>query len=134
MRTIHASFLLIVSLLAASLPAGCATSGHVAPRPARINHVVFVKLVDPADAPALIADCDATIRAMPMVKSYWAGMHIDTGRATVDADYDVGAYMGFDSTEDYTAYVVDPRHVDLVARWRDRMQWLRVYDVLDDTP
>lgn len=133
MRFTYTAPLLLIALIG-TLLTGCVSAGHAAPRPARINHVVFIKLVDPADAPALIADCDATIRAMPMVRSYWAGTHIDTGRASVDADYHVGAYMGFDSTEDYAAYVIDPRHVDLVARWRDRMQWLRVYDVFDETP
>jgi hypothetical protein len=124
---------LMAAVVLVTLP-GCATQPRAASRPARINHVVFVKLHDPADAPELISDCDAMLRTLPMVRRYYAGSHIYTGRATVESDYDVGAYFGFDTADDYAAYVVHPTHVELVTRWRSRFQWMRVYDVLDETP
>lgn len=132
--TITRSCVMTLAIVICSWLAGCADHQHVAPRPARINHVVFFKLHDPAQTQALIDDCDALLRTMPMVRAYWAGVHIDTGRATVDGDYHVGAYVGFDSVEDYAAYLAHPNHDELVTRWRPQLQWLRVYDVLDETP
>lgn len=112
----------------------CAAGSHAAPKTAVINHVVFFKLVDPGDASALIADCDALLRPMPMVRTYWAGTHFDMGRTNVESGYDVGAYVGFDSAEDYEAYLVHPSHVEIVSKWRQKLQWYRVYDVIDDRP
>jgi len=115
-------------------PGGCAATTRSAERPARINHVVFAKLKEPAHADELIADSDRMLRTIPTVRRYFCGTHLDTGRASVLSDYDVAAYMGFDTEEDYRAYVEHPAHVELVERWRPRLEWLRVYDVLDETP
>ena len=104
------------------------------PRPATINHVVFFKLQNPADADELITDCDRMLATIPGVVSYYAGKHIDTGRLTVNADYDVGLYIGFENEADYSAYVVHPNHVEGVNKWKPRWEWIRVHDVLDDTP
>lgn len=115
---------------------GCAhRSGELssAPRPALVNHVVFISLNDPADAPALIADCDARLATVPFASSYYAGQHVDTGRDTVINDYDVGIFIGFDSLEDYAAYVEHPQHVALVSDWRPKIKALIVRDVLDET-
>jgi len=105
-----------------------------APRPAIISHVVFVELVDPADTPAVIADCDAMLSTIPGVVSYAAGPPLDTGRDTVLADYHVGLYIGFDTEADYTHYVNHPDHTGLVAKWKPRITALRVYDYQDVTP
>lgn len=113
---------------------GCAATSPSAPRPARISHVVLVKLTDPADAPALLADSDAMLAGIPGVTAYAAGTHLETGRATVDADYSVGLYIGFESEAAYAGYVDHPAHVAYVAKWRPRLEWLRIYDVLDETP
>lgn len=110
---------------------GCAGG---APRPAMISHVVFVELADPADAPAVIADCDAKLSTIPGVVSYAAGPPLDTGRASVLADYHVGIYIGFDSEEDYAHYVDHPDHIGLVAKWKPRITALRVHDFVDVSP
>ncbi len=122
-----------VALVAAGgvLLGGC-VSGP--PRPAVINHLAFFKLKDPADAPALIADCDTLLRPIPGVTSYYAGPPIDVGRTSVDGDYDVGFFVGFDTVDDYLAYVEHPDHVRVVQRWGPRLEWLRTHDVLDETP
>lgn len=126
------SALMIAFVLAAT---GCAATGRTASRPALINHVVFIKLKDPADAPQAIADCDSRLGNLPMVQSYFCGPHLDTGRGDkVDSDYDVGLYLGFRSEADYTAYVEHPNHVELVTKWQPRWQWIRIEDVLDSTP
>ncbi len=133
-RTLR-SAILALALLAPSLAStGCASTNRAPERPARIGHIVFLKLVKPADTPALIADCDADLARIPGVIAYSSGRHIDTGRPTVIADYDVGLYIGFQSEQDYEHYVTDPLHTNLVERWRPRLQWIRVYDVLDEAP
>jgi hypothetical protein len=119
--------------LAAAALGGCATS-QIAERPARINHIVFVKLQNPSDAVALIADCDTALCNIPGVTRYACGPHLETGRPTVINDYDVGIYIGFESEAAYSAYVDNPSHQGLVQAWAPKAQWLHVYDVVDETP
>lgn len=121
-------------VLAASLLGACAAGCMGPPRPARINHLAFFKLKDPADAEALIRDCDEKLAAIPGIVSYYAGRHLDVGRTTVDGDYDVGFYVGFMTRDDYDVYVDHPYHKEVVAKWRPKLEWLRVHDVLDETP
>ena len=117
----------------ADAPTSRADARASAPRPALISHVVFFKLQDPSGAPALIDACDTMLSEIPGVVSYAAGRHIDTGRPTVDGDYDVGLYIGFDTEDAYAAYVDHPQHVELVNEWKPRLAWLRVYDIHDPT-
>jgi len=123
-------------VLAASVLAGLAAcaSTHPARPPAAISHIVLIELADPRLAGELIEDSHASLATIPSVTSFAAGRHIDTGRDTVLADYDVGLYVGFDSEADYAAYVEHPKHVRLVERWKPRIDAMRVYDVLDETP
>jgi hypothetical protein len=122
----------------AALLTGCTTPPPAAPpgptRPARINHIVFFKLNDPADADEFIADCDAKLADIPGVVSYYAGRHLERGRTNVEGDYDVGLYLGFMSEADYDDYIAHTYHIAIVVKWKDRLEWLRVHDVLDDTP
>jgi len=119
-----------IALAAAALPAGCASTP---PRPARINHVVFFTLANPADADALIRECDERLATIPGITSYYCGPPLDTGRETVLADYDVGFYVGFDSLDDYENYIEHPQHQAMVADWRPRLESLHVRDVVDET-
>jgi hypothetical protein len=116
--------------------AGCASRQGASgpPTPARISHIVLVSLNDPVDADALIADSDRRLATIPSVVSYAAGRHIDTGRANVAADYDVGLYIGFDSVEGYSQYVDHPDHVNFVSDWMPRIRSLVIRDVLDEVP
>lgn len=120
--------LIVLPLL---LLTACASTPH---RPARINHVAYFVLQNPDDAAALIADCDDMVAQIPGITSYYCGTPLDTGRETVDGNYDVGFYVGFDTEDDLAAYVVHPAHVALVETWRPRLASLRVHDVLDETP
>ena len=127
----------LVSPLLIALLVSCARRQSVpsAPmRPAVINHVVFFKLQDPADADVLLADCESMLGQIPGVVALYAGRHIETGRPTVDSNYDVGIYVGFMDEAAYAGYVEHPSHLELVKKWQPRLQWLRVYDVLDETP
>jgi len=112
--------------------AGCAGSGGRSP--GAISHPVFAKLKNPADARELIADCDAKIGPLPMIASYTCGVPLDLGRVEVDADYDVGMVVSFATVEDYRAYIAHPDHVWVVTKWKDRLQWLRIYDIKDERP
>jgi len=115
--------------------AGCQAPAKSPPSPARISHLVFIKLQNPADAEELIRDCDTLLAPIPGLETYACGRHFETGRgASVDSDYDVGLYLGFDSEGDYTRYVEHPNHVAGVNKWRPRWQWIRVVDFLDETP
>lgn len=121
--------LLIVSALVACGPRAVSPA-----RPALINHLVFVKLQEPADGASLIADCDAMLAGIPGVVSYHCGTHGDFGRAGIDADYDVALCLGFDTAEAYAGYLPHPDHVDLVDKWKSRWEWIRIHDVVDETP
>ncbi|MFB3431954.1 MAG: Dabb family protein [Phycisphaerales bacterium] len=114
---------------------GCASNsaGTLPPRPALINHPVFFTLKDPSQADELIADCNQRLARIPGIVSYYCGRHFETGRDTVDGNYTVGLFVGFDSAEDYEAYVVHPEHVALVQKWRPRADALRVHDILDES-
>ncbi|MEM7227490.1 MAG: Dabb family protein [Planctomycetota bacterium] len=123
------------------LPFGCTTIDVTSQRttiqvdrPARINHPVFVKLIDAADRDAFIRDCDRLLPSIPGVVSYYCGVHFDAGRDSVIKDYDVGLYVGFETAEAYAMYVDHPQHVELVTSWRSRLEWLKVYDVIDVDP
>ncbi|MCL4211163.1 MAG: Dabb family protein [Phycisphaeraceae bacterium] len=129
--------LLVMMMIASGCASGSrpgASSGVVgpAPLPARISHVVFITLHDPARTEQLIADCDRLLPTIPGVTSYACGRHIDTGRASVDASYHVGLYIGFDSTEGYAVYVDHPQHVELVTKWRPEIASMLVRDWWDD--
>jgi hypothetical protein len=125
--------LLPLLLLSTILFTGCNATPAQPSRPALINHVVFFKLQDPADTDELLADCDRLLATIPGVVSYWAGRHHDVGRGHIFSDYDVGMYVGFDSDEDYAVYVDHPNHIEAVEKWRPRWEWIRVYDVLDES-
>lgn len=112
----------------------CCGIAGAPPRPARINHLAFFKLKDAAGASELIADCDAQLSVIPGVRSYYCGTHLDVGRGNVDGDYDVGFYVGFENEDDYRSYVNHPNHIALVEKWKPRWEWIRVHDVLDETP
>lgn len=125
---------LVVALACASVP-GCASTETGPPvRPALISHPVFIQLHDPDDADELIDDCDRWISAIPTIASYACGPPFDSGRDTVDANYDVGLIVGFDSPEGYAAYVEHPNHVRLLEKWRPRVRSLLIRDVIDPTP
>ena len=106
-----------------------------APQPAPINHVVFAKLKVPAQREALIIDCNTMLAVIPGAASYYCGTPLDTRRgASVDGNYDVGLYHGFHTVEALNGYVVHPNHVALVEKWKPQLEWLRVHDVIDETP
>jgi len=110
-------------LLALLFLVGCATT------PPTINHVVFVELNDPSQVDLLIADSDERLASIPVVKEYFCGTHVPSGRDTVKTDYDVGIYLAFDSLEDYETYVNHPNHVGFVTDWKPKLKSLRVYDI-----
>ena len=100
-------------------------------RPAKINHIVFFGLENSNDREELIQDCDTKLATITGVASYWCGEHGDFGRPNVDGSYDVGFYVGFNSDKDYENYIKDPKHVEVVQKWKPRCEWIRIHDVVD---
>ncbi len=109
---------------------GCAQR---APRPAKINHVVFIKLQDPSETETLIRDCDERLGRIPSVHLYSCGTHYDIGRDGINSDYDVGLYVGFNTEEEYRFYLDHPDHVGIVTDWRPKFEWIQIYDIGDET-
>lgn len=121
-------------LSCSSTPHAAAPHSTIPPRPARINHMVFFKLKNPADADELVRDCDAMLATIPGATSGFAGKRFESGRSNVDQNYDVGFYAGFATEEAYAQYVQHPNHVASVNKWKPRWEWIRIEDVLDETP
>lgn len=127
------SLIAAATILIASMQLfGCAA--NTPSRPAAISHIVLIKLKDPALASELLLDSNEKLSTISSVATYHAGRHLETGRALVDGDYDVCLSVGFDSTESYAAYLEHPLHLALVERWSQHWEWIRIYDVLDNTP
>lgn len=100
-------------------------------RPAPILHLVYFHLADPADAPALLADCQELLPGIPGVLAYAAGTHLDTGRESVDGDYDVALLVGFPDVAAYQVYLRHEDHLELLARWGGKLTSYTIHDVLD---
>lgn len=100
-----------------------------ASRPAPIQHIVFTQLKSADDVPALLADADSTIPAIPGVASYMSGTHLDIGRTGIEQDYSTAMVIGFQSVEGYRGYLDHPAHIALVNRWKPKTKWLRIYDI-----
>ncbi len=99
--------------------------------PGRLQHVVLVDLEDDADIPRMRADSDRMLPAIPTVRGYVCGTHVEIGRGNIAKDYDLGIIVQFDSVDDYKAYLEHPIHTQLVATWRPK--WRRSY-IVDFAP
>lgn len=112
------------ALVVIALSGGCA-----APKAPPITHVVLISLADPTQSDELIAECRADLAKIPSITLFGCGRAVDTDRANVDGNYDVGLVIGFDSEEGYRRYVEDPVHVRLVEKWKPRWTRARIFDV-----
>ncbi len=125
-RAPHTAALILAGL--AGLSSGCGTNARPFD-PGLINHVVLFTLQEKGDIAELERDCDQFLRQIPSVAVYACGGHYDTGRAIVDASYDVGLYVSFRTNEDYQAYLDAPGHVELVEKWKTRWSEIIIYDI-----
>jgi hypothetical protein len=135
---LRASVLALSSLALGACAGLCpfaATDAALAPRPAPILHLVYFTLADaePPEAVAeLLADCERWLRPIDGVVAYAAGRHLDIGRDNVSGDYDLALFIGFDDEASYRAYLVDPAHLELIAKWQSRWAGVTIHDVLDE--
>jgi hypothetical protein len=127
----------LLTLASAALVAGCAATPEAASLARKerletpaITHVVLVQLKDPSRTAELVADCDRALPGIESVRGYACGVPMETGRSNVIGDYDVGIYVGFVDATGYRAYLDDPRHLDLVERWREGWKAVRIFDVI----
>lgn len=97
-----------------------------------IHHVVLIELEDSNLTTQLVADCDELLAPIPSVRQYWCGVHGDFGRAQVDDQYDVALCVSFDDPAGYQIYLDHPDHVELVTRWKPKMEWIRIHDVVPE--
>ena len=130
----RASVLTAFLLVLSSTMAGCAVAPRGPARSAPISHAVYFKLKNPADVDELIADCDRDLRGIPGIVTYFCGRRLDQGRSSVDASFDVGFLVGFNSTADYQRYLDHPNHQAAVAKWKPRWESIRIDDAIDPTP
>ena len=92
--------------------------------------MVLIDLAETTAVNELLADCNRLLEPIPQVATYWAGEPLDIGRGpAIDGTYTVGLCVGFDSVEDYRAYLLHPGHVELVDRWKSKWNSVRLYDV-----
>ncbi|GJM22255.1 MAG: hypothetical protein DHS20C15_21700 [Planctomycetota bacterium] len=110
---------------------GCVSVPAPLARSARLVHVVFFELNDPADAAALRRDCDRLLQPISVIHGYSIGEHFDTGRDSVLADFDLALVVRFLDEVDYREYLEHPAHLELVDVWRPRARGLRVHDFWD---
>lgn len=122
---------MIAGCTASQAPWSGRPAGGVATSVAPLQHVVLVELADAGDLAEMRADSDRLIPRIASVRSYACGTPVDIGRGNVARDYDLGLVVTFDSVEDYRAYLADPLHEELVAKWRPR--WRRAY-IVDFAP
>ncbi len=120
-----------VALAAGAMLGGCASTDfeRKAAGSSHLNHVVLISLADPMDAEACAADCRTMLSEIDAVETIWVGTPVDTGRAAVDGDYEVGLCVGFETMEGLQAYLEDPRHLELVNLWKPRATGFRIFDV-----
>lgn len=111
-----------------TLLAGCASPRREA-QPAPLLHLVYFQLQDGENADALHADCDDLLAGIPSVASYASGRHLETGRISVTADYDLFLLVGFQDEADYLEYLGHASHLELVRRWQPKLKGLRIHDV-----
>ena len=86
------------------------------------------------DADELIRDCESMLTTVDGVASFFAGTPFEAEQEGMRRDFDVGFYLGFMSEADYQTYLDHPAHLEIVKKWRPRLQRLRVYDVVDEAP
>ena len=95
-------------------------------------HTVFfwLRKSSPASARrALVKDCLKYLKT-PTVRHLWAGAPAATpDRPVIDATYDVGLTVVFDSLKDHDAYQEHPDHLKFIARNKKHWQKVAVYDV-----
>ncbi len=126
------TFITFAGIFLALLTGGC--QGNQPSRPSLISHVVLIRLHDPADAPAALSDCNALLADIESIETFACGGPMESERAMVLGDYDVGLVIGFASAQDYDAYLVDPVHLQLLERWKPRTAQMRIFDIVDPTP
>ncbi len=98
-----------------------------------LTHIVLITLVDPAQADALIADCNESLPRIPEVIFYGCGRPAEIGRPNVDGQYTVGVLIGFPSEAAYARYLDHPIHQKLVETWKPRWAQARIMDIGDAT-
>lgn len=94
---------------------------------------MLIKLRDPADTGALLADTRRHLSAVPDVAELFVGQPFSVGRTGVDLDWDVAVIVGFADRVAYEAYLAHPEHLRLINAWQQRFEWIRIHDLEEAT-
>jgi hypothetical protein len=100
---------------------------------APLQHVVLIKLRDPADTGALLADARRHLSAVPDVAELFVGQPFSVGRTGVDLDWDVAVIVGFADRVAYEAYLAHPEHLRFINAWQQRFETIRIHDFEEAT-
>lgn len=148
MRDANACGILAMGLIALAPLAGCRTDGAsrraadrqavgAAASPARMGevlHVVLVRLNDPLDTAACADATLAMVDQIPSIRGAFLGLHLETGRDTVQGDYDLCLTLSFDSRDGLEAYIKHPAHMAILEEWGPRIEWIRIHDAREVRP
>ncbi|MBK7405075.1 MAG: Dabb family protein [Phycisphaerales bacterium] len=135
MRTTSRRVPAIAVLLGSFLFLSACQSIRPQPRPvtlpsAAIQHLVLIKLDDPARVPEVIADTEATLAHIPGIATLSSATPLPPTSPNALDDYDVCSQIAVDHEAAYTAYTEHPDHKALVARWRAHFVSFRIVDFL----
>lgn len=103
---------LLLALTVPFLFASCATIAPPTPK-GGVEHVVLMWQKRPgntADQKAVIAACE-DLRAVPGVRSLYTGTTLASDRPIVNASFDVGLIVRFDSAQALRNYETNPLHL-----------------------
>lgn len=96
-----------------------------------VSHVVLAWL-KPGTSQEYIAEVEArsqVLRDIPGVREIRTGVALASDRPVVDASYDLGIYVYFDTAEDLQRYLGHPTHTDFVNQWvKPHLERMQVYD------
>jgi hypothetical protein len=95
-----------------------------------LAHNVYFTLKDNTDAAkkAVVDDCHKLLSPLPGILFYAAGTVSDVERDVIDKDYDVALHCVFESKAAMEKYLVEPKHLEFVAKHKANWKKVRVFD------
>jgi len=127
--------LAVVATTIWSFPFAFSALASEEPSDARAVHVVLIWLKEPGNQDHRHTVIEATrgFSHLPGIEQIRIGAPIPSDRATVDASFDVGLYMVFESTSALDAYLAHPEHKQAQKSILGSLvRKVLVYDFYDD--
>ncbi len=95
-----------------------------------IAHNVYFKLHDrrPATVQSMVDDCHAYLAHLPGIVFYAAGTYCEAEPSSGDPQYDVALHVVFSDQAAFDAYMVAPKHVELMTKHGENWKEVRAFD------